>query len=96
MPPKIRLLRTGEPARKVSAQPHAATGHVEGTCPECGAAEFRVHGTGRRPSADDLAWETDAISACCKAPVGLIRHETGTFFGVREDALIATMGIRIY
>jgi hypothetical protein len=65
-------------------------------CPECGEHEPRIQGAGKRPSEDDKAWEADAVTACCNRYVGTLRVETGTFFGVREDARIAQLGIRIY
>jgi hypothetical protein len=69
---------------------------VDGACPLCKATPFKIAGTGRRPSADDLAWEADAVACCCDQPVGIVRAEPNTLFGVREDARIAQMGVRIY
>lgn len=62
----------------------------EGTCPKCRRAEpnggFKVGGSGKHPSADDRAWEAEAYCLECKAHVGVLRVETNTLFGVREDA----------
>lgn len=58
---------------------------VPGPCPACGAAEFLVGGLGKRPSHDGQAWEADARAECCGGHVGLLRIETDTLFGVRED-----------
>lgn len=69
---------------------------VEGACPSCEATPFKVGGTGRRPSADDRAWEADAVSLCCGQEVGLLRAEPNTLFGVREDERVSRMGVRIY
>ena len=78
--------------------PFAGADHAvaAGACPLCKSEPFKVAGTGRRPSADDLAWEADAIAYCCDQPVGVLRVETGTLFGVREDECVSRLGVRIY
>jgi hypothetical protein len=93
---KIFLLYEG--ARIPCAEPFAGADHavVRGACPLCKSEPFKVGGTGRRPSADDRAWEADAVSYCCDQPVGTIRAEPNTLFGVREDTQISRMGVRIY
>lgn len=94
---KMFLIREGEKRRKLTT-PHAEADHgvVEGACPECKSIDFKVAGTGRRASKDDRAWEADAVALCCNKPVGLIRVETNTLFGVREDQRIAQSYCRIY
>lgn len=57
---------------------------------------FKVAGTGRRISSDDRAYEADAVALCCEKRVGLLRVETGTLFGVREDEAVMRLGVRIY
>lgn len=94
---KIFLLINNEPKRKAAPPfPEADHAVVEGACPKCGCSDFRVSGTGRRPSADDRAWEADAIALCCRAPVGTIRMETNTLFGVREDEVVLRGRCRVY
>lgn len=94
---KIFLLREGE-ARRVCRLPHEGADHalVDGSCPLCGAAPWAVQGCGRRPSADDRAWEADGVSTCCSKPVGVIRAESNTLFGVREDAAVLGGRCRVY
>ena len=69
---------------------------VSSPCPLCKSEPFKIAGTGKRFSSDDRALEADAISYCCDQPVGIIRAEPNTLFGVREDAQISRMGVRIY
>lgn len=58
-------------------------------CPKCGDVNhFGIQGSGKHPSADDQAWEAEGYATCCKAHVGVIRVETGTLFGVREDRAV--------
>jgi hypothetical protein len=57
---------------------------------------FKVAGTGRRPSADDRAWECDAHCLACKAHVGTLRAEMSTLFGVREDEAVLNGRPRVY
>ncbi len=68
---------------------------VAGKCP-CGVTPFRVQGTGRRHSSDDRAYEADGVAMCCGKYVGVIRVETNTLFGVREDEAVARCGARVY
>jgi hypothetical protein len=69
---------------------------AEGACIACGAAAFKIGGSGRRASADDRAWESDGYALCCRAPVGLIRVEMNTLFGVREDEAVLRGRCRVY
>jgi hypothetical protein len=93
---KIFLVRSDE-ARREMKTPFVGADHavVEGACPECGNADFKVAGTGRRPSADDRAWEANAVALCCRKPAGIIRAEMDTLFGVREDEIVGSR-CRVY
>lgn len=94
---KIFLLVSEGPRRKVKLPfPEADYANVEGACPECGKADFAVQGAGRRPSKDDRAWEADALSCCCSKLVGVLRVETNTLFGVREDEAVLRGRVRVY
>ena len=94
---KVYLLTPTGPRRKARV-PYEDADHavVAGSCPACGAADFRVAGTGRRPSADDRAWEADAVALCCGRHVGTIRLEPNTLFGVREDEAVLRGRWRVY
>ena len=48
------------------------------------------------PSADDRAWEADAVALCCRSTVGILRVEMSTLFGVREDELVLRGRCRVY
>lgn len=54
-------------------------------CPQCGCKAFMVRGVNIRASADDKAWEFDAVTKCCAVKVGTLRHELSTIFGAKED-----------
>lgn len=92
---KIFLFLNGN--RYHAAPPYKDADHavVETVCPHC-TKPLRVQGGGMRPSADDRAWEADARSVCCGKPVGVIRAETGTLFGVREDQAVLAGRCRVY
>ena len=95
--PRIYLLLPDGARRAVSLPtPDATHGVVLETCPLCSSSLFRVSGTGRRPSKDDRAWEADAISMCCEKHVGVLRYETNTLFGVREDEAVLKGRCRVY
>ncbi len=93
---KMFLLLDG--AKRTIAVPHhgAAYAQVEGSCPLCRCADFKVAGEGRRASTDDRAWEADARALCCNASVGTIRVEPNTLFGVREDEAVLRGRCRVY
>jgi hypothetical protein len=94
---RIFLLVDGGPGRKARQPfPDADHAQVEGSCPKCGAADFKVGGSGRRPSKDDRAWEADGYCLACRAHVGTIRVETSTLFGVREDEAVLRGRCRVY
>lgn len=63
-------------------------------CPACGKT-LRVRGLGKSPSADDRAWEADAVCVDCEAPCGVIRVEMETMFGIREDIAVG-LRARVY
>lgn len=97
MKPKMYLV-PDEGARMRVSEPFPGADHavVDGVCPACGCADFKVAGTGKRISKDDRAYEANAVSYCCNAHVGVLRVETNTFFGLHEDEAISRLGIRIY
>lgn len=78
--------------------PHEEADHAVavGACPKCNASPWGVQGTGRRPSTVDRAWEADGVPTCCQQFVGVIRWETDTLFGVREDELVLSGRCRVY
>lgn len=81
------------------ALPREGCGHVvvlAVKCPRCGADPFLVAGAGKRPSADDRAWEADAGCLACGARVGTLRVEADTLFGVREDEAVLRGPWRVY
>jgi len=83
--------------RKVSTpEAHADHAKVDGSCPRCGIEDFRVAGGNRRPSEDDRAWEADGVCLACGQNVGLIRADTDTLFGVREDEAVLNGRFRVY
>lgn len=81
----------------VEPYPGADHGVVQGRpCVGCLRAPFKVAGANKRISSDDRAYEADAVSVCCNCHVGILRAETSTLFGLREDEAIARLGVRIY
>jgi hypothetical protein len=94
--PKIFLLLDGKKLRLSLPFEGADHAVVSVCCPHCEADPFHVVGMGRRPSKDDRAWEADALSRCCEKPVGVIRYETNTLFGVREDEAVLRGRVRVY
>jgi hypothetical protein len=100
MKPKIKLIPNNRDLKALRCvEPFPGADHavvVDTVCPGCGAHPFKVAGTGRRIAQDDRAYEADAVALCCDRHVGLLRVETGTLFGVREDEAVARLGIRIY
>jgi hypothetical protein len=94
---KIFLLVRDGPKRAAKLPfPEADHAVVEGKCPACGCEDFKVAGTGRYPSKDDRAWESEGIALCCRVFVGTIRVETNTLFGVREDEAVLRGRCRVY
>lgn len=93
---KITLIMDEQQTRRARL-PAQDADHCEvvGACP-CGATPFRVQGTGRRYSTDDRAYEADGVAVCCDRYVGVLRVETGTLFGVREDEAVSRCGARVY
>ena len=66
-------------------------------CPACKNSEsVKVQGMQKRIATDDHAWESYALTTCCGAFVGTMRHEVDTLFGLREDIAMSQLGIRIY
>lgn len=96
--PRIFLLPGDGSVRLPLTLPHAEAAHADApeACPSCKATTWGVTGSGRRPSSDDQAWESDAYCTACKGHVGIIRYETGTLFGVREDEAVLRGRCRVY
>ncbi len=93
---KLFLLRDGaKRTRLVTPHDEAHATVPDEVCPRC-AQPLLVHGTGRRASEDDQAWEADAFAVCCGAPIGLLRLEMNTLFGVREDEAVLRGRARVY
>lgn len=96
-PLRVTLRLSDGSARKAAPpSPDASYAVVDGACPHCKATPFKIQGGGMRPSADDRAWEADGVAVCCSLPVGLIRAETNTIFGVREDQAVLAGRCRVY
>lgn len=87
------LIRDGERLPIASHGSHATCDGLK--CPKCDGV-LRIGGSGKRPSSDDRAWEADGYSLCCLVPVGLIRVEVDTIFGVREDEAVLNGRCRVY
>lgn len=99
---KVILIMKHAPERRKCKVPFEGADHAlaEGRCPYCNVQEdggsFKVAGSGRRPSDDDRAWEADAGCVACKAHLGVLRVETNTLFGVREDERVLRGRCRVY
>jgi hypothetical protein len=100
--PKVKLT-TSEGVRRVRIpedwkdNPQQAPYAIaDGACPHCKAEPFKVAGARRRISSDDRAYEADGGCIACEKFVGILRQETNTLFGLREDEAMSRLGIRIY
>lgn len=82
--------------KRVIRETHADHAVVDGACPHCKATPLKVAGHGRRISSDDRAYEADGSCVACVVFVGVIRAETNTLFGLREDEAVSRLGVRIY
>lgn len=96
---KVYLIHDGQ--RRACTLPYAESDHVvaDGACPHCKSLEklpFKIAGSNQRPSEDDRAWEADAVALCCGRGVGILRVETNTLFGVREDRAVLAGRCRVY
>jgi len=67
-----------------------------GPCPECGQEGYRVAGKNKRIAEDDRAYESDAYCTSCERPVGTLRLEVSTIFGLREDNAVLRGRCRVY
>lgn len=79
--------------------PHHDADHalVDISCPHCrAAAPIKVAGAKRRIASDDRAYEADGGCLACSTYLGLIRYETNTLFGVREDEAVLLGRCRVY
>ena len=66
-------------------------------CTSCKTpSPIKVQGMRQRITADDRAYESDAVTVCCGTMVGTLRAEPATLFGIREDAAMARLNLRVY
>lgn len=99
---KISLLPAEGGRRRKLSQPFEGCTHVtlDEECPACGKTfdgGVRIQGAKQRISEDDRAYESDAYAMCCQQYVGVLRVETDTLFGVREDeAVLVHSRVKIY
>lgn len=87
-------LRIGD-AKRALRPVNERFAEADGACPRCKHQPLRVLGNGKRPSDDDRAWEADGSCFDCAEPLGLIRAEVDTMFGVREDIAVG-LRARVY
>lgn len=94
----VKLLLSGDDSTRACSVPFNGADHAlaDGACPFCGIGSFKVAGSCLRPSADDRAWEAEAVCLACKARLGTLRVETNTLFGVREDEAVLAGRCRVY
>ena len=94
----MRMFLLADAGKRKMREPFPGADHavVDGACPLCGDDPFKVGGSGRRPSKDDRAWESDGYCMACRGCVGVLRVEPNTLFGVREDEAVSRLGCRIY
>ena len=55
-----------------------------------------MQGSGKLREQGSRAWEAEGYCTACDQHVGVIRVETGTLFGVREDEAMSRYGCKIY
>jgi hypothetical protein len=96
MPTSITLIN-GADVRPVIPSEDGKAATAEGPCPCCGVKPFALAGAGMRIADDDRAYEADGQCVACGKPVGIIRAEVDTLFGLREDQAVLTHGrARVY
>ena len=97
MKPKITLTIDGTAHKCKLPYEDADHALVETPCPYCLApAPLKVAGARRRIAADDRAYESDGGCVACGHYLGLLRLETNTLFGVREDEAVLKGRCRVY
>ena len=94
--PRMWLVMEHSRRKMTTSYPEADHAVVEGRCPFCDTAPFKVQGGGRRASADDRAWEATGFCSACAKRVGTLRVEAGTLFGVTEDERVLRGMARVY
>lgn len=93
---RVRLtLPSGDSLEVPTPLPGADHAVAPGACPGCGVTPWRVRGTGRRIESRDT-YAADAESACCGAPVGTLRAQVVTIFGLEEDRAVLEGRARVY
>src|SRR5688572_27063226 len=98
-------VRRDGPVRIACRLPHPDASHVlakpvgpwAARCPLCQfPGPVALAGRGQRDSADGRAYECDASTLCCRRPVGVLRAEPDTLFGVAEDRAVLAGRARVY
>ena len=79
-----------------STDSQAATFDVP--CPHCGVRPLRARGRGihAREHAAYVAYVADADCVVCSKPVGVLRVEVSTIFGIDEDERVLNGRCRVY
>jgi hypothetical protein len=93
---KVKLYYNGQQF-DVATTDGAPTARVDIACPHCGAPPpLRVQGTGRRIEGHDV-YSADVFAACCSKPIGVVRAQMDTLFGLDEDERVLHHGrCRVY
>jgi phenylpropionate dioxygenase-like ring-hydroxylating dioxygenase large terminal subunit len=94
--PTTITLRIGDEQRAVTTNEDGTEATAAGTCPHCGVEPFAIAGGGMRIATDDRAYEADGRCVVCGEPVGLIRAEAETIFGLTEDEAVLRGRARVY
>ena len=82
---KVTLEIDGKRHRVPTPEPGVLHVELPGhACPACGAAPLRARGVDRRIESHDT-YAADAHAVCCEAPIGTIRAQIPTIFGLEED-----------
>lgn len=90
------LIHDGKRFKCAPPYPEADHAVVEGACPECKIDPLKIVGKNNHVTADDRAWEADGFCLSCERPVGLIRFEPETLFGIHEDIAVLNGRPRVY
>jgi hypothetical protein len=83
------IAKVGRYAGKINDAGHCEV--VGYACP-CGAYPTFVVGSGKHIAACDRAYEATGYCRDCVAPIGTIRAEVSTLFGLHEDEAVLLHG----
>lgn len=72
---KTQLVFANNRARSLSFRPNASKASARGACPACFARSLYVRGRACRVSSDGQSFEAIAVAQCCRAEIGIIRHQ---------------------